>query len=146
MNTFNRLIRFNRYIYLHFGTGIKSLYVCNILHAWIRWYYHCEIPLSLNIENCYFNHSGFGIVINPQTVLGKNIDIQHDVTIGVKNRSSRAPLIQDNVRIGAKATIIGPITVGQDSIIGAGAVVVKDVPPHSIVVGNPAKVIKTTKS
>lgn len=142
MNRFNKLIRFNRYIYIKFGNGIKSLYLCDILHRFIRWYYHCEIPLCINIENCYFNHKGFGIVINPKTILDKNINIQHCVTIGEKD-INKAPHIECNVYIGAKATIIGGITIGHNSIIGAGAVVVKNVPPYSIVVGNPAKVIKS---
>lgn len=97
--------------------------------------------MSLNVKGCYFNHRGFGIVINPNTKLGNNINIQHAVTIGAK--AGRAPVIEDNVTIGAKATIIGPITIGHDSIVGAGAVVVIDVPPYSVVVGNPAKIIKT---
>ncbi|MBQ8019953.1 MAG: serine acetyltransferase, partial [Paludibacteraceae bacterium] len=53
------------------------------------------------------------------------------------------PTIGNNVSIGANATIIGDITIGDNVIIGAGAVVVKDVPQYSVVVGNPARVIKT---
>ena len=52
-------------------------------------------------------------------------------------------MIKDKVWIGAHAIILGPITIGENSIIGAGSVVVKDVPANSVVAGNPAKVIKT---
>lgn len=77
--------------------------------------------------------------------MGNNVDIQHMVTIGTKRGSDIAPVIEDNVIIGAKATIIGSIKIGQGSVIGAGSVVVKDVPPYSVVAGNPARIIKTLK-
>lgn len=53
-------------------------------------------------------------------------------------------VIEDNVWIGANATIMGPITIGKNSIIGAGSVVIRDVPPNTVVAGNPARVIETT--
>lgn len=143
LNRFNRIIRFNNRFFKAVGGGIRCLYITTILHKLICWYYHCDIAMNLNVKGCYFNHRGFGIVINPNTKLGNNINIQHAVTIGTKTGSNIAPVVEDNVTIGAKATIIGPITIGHDSIVGAGAVVVKDVPPYSVVIGNPAKIIKT---
>lgn len=119
--------------------------ISNLINRLIRLYYHCEIPPCVNVSSCYFNHSGFGIVINPKVIMGNNVDIQHMVTIGTKRGSDIAPVIEDNVIIGAKATIIGSIKIGQGSVIGAGSVVVKDVPPYSVVAGNPARIIKTLK-
>lgn len=87
-------------------------------------------------------HQGFGIVITPGAKIGEGTYIQHAVTIGINEDTQEAPVIGKNVRIGAKATIIGRVTIGNNAIIGAGSVVVKDVPPAATVVGVPAKVIK----
>lgn len=72
--------------------------------------------------------------------IGENLYINHLVTIG--EIDGRKPSIGDNVQIHANATIIGDITIGNNAVIGAGAVVTKDVPENAVVAGNPAKVIK----
>ena len=70
--------------------------------------------------------------------------LRQNTTIGSKSFTddTLAPIIEDRVEIGPNVCIIGEITIGHDSRIGAGAVVVKDVPPYSVVVGNPGKVMK----
>jgi len=73
------------------------------------------------------------------TEIGENLYINHLVTIGEIN--SNKPTIGNNVQIHANATIIGGLTIGDNVIIGAGAVVVKDVPNNVVVAGNPAKII-----
>lgn len=88
----------------------------------------------------YLNHKGFGIVINPKTVIGKGTKIQHGVTLGINKGGT--PVIGENVYIGAKATIIGPVKIGNGARIGAGAVVITDIPAGSTAVGVPAKVVK----
>ena len=94
-------------------------------------------------EGLFLGHSGHGIVINPKTVLGKNINIATGVTIGQENRGKRkgTPTIGDNCWIGANAVIVGNITIGSDVLIAPLSFVNFDVPDHSIVIGNPAKVI-----
>jgi serine acetyltransferase len=71
--------------------------------------------------------------------------VRNSTTIGNKKLKdgtySRAPIFGDRVDIGANAVIIGPITIGDDCAIGAGAVVLKDVPPRHVAVGNPARII-----
>lgn len=113
-----------------------------ILMKIIRWYYHCDIPYSLNVSGCYFCHNGFGIVINPRTILGENVEIQHGVTIG--SIGTETPVIGNHVYIGAKATIIGKVKIGDNTKIGAGAVVINDVPEGCTAVGVPAKVTRKT--
>jgi serine O-acetyltransferase len=90
----------------------------------------------------YIGHFG-GIHVNHAAVIGNNCNIQQDVTLGKANRGARAgaPVIGDNVFIGAGAKIIGRILVGDGAAIGANAVVTKDVPPGMAVAGVPARVV-----
>ena len=71
--------------------------------------------------------------------------IRQNTTFGIarRDRLYELPMIEDRVDIGCGAVVLGAITVGHDSVIGANAVVLKDVPPYSVAVGVPAKVIKT---
>lgn len=85
-------------------------------------------------------HKGFGIVINPQAVIGEGTVIQHSVTIG--HIGEGVPIIGRNCFIGAGAIIIGGITIGDNVKIGAGAVVNKDIPANCTAVGVPAKVVR----
>ncbi len=85
---------------------------------------------------------GIGVVINHKAIIGNNVVIHQNVSIGDNGKSLDAPIIEDNCKISAGAVIIGGIRVGKNSIIGANAVVNKDIPPNSVAVGVPAKVIK----
>jgi serine O-acetyltransferase len=81
-----------------------------------------------------------GVVINGQVQGGAGIHIEHQVTIGADRR--RSPRLGDHVFIGAGAKIIGPVTVGSHSRIGANAVVVSDIPDHATAVGVPARIVR----
>jgi serine O-acetyltransferase len=85
----------------------------------------------------YLEH-GFSTIITAKSI-GKNCWINQQVTIGFKN--AKSPIIGDNVRISCGAKILGGIKIGNNAIIGANAVVIKDVPDNAIVGGVPAKVI-----
>jgi serine O-acetyltransferase len=82
-----------------------------------------------------------GVVINGQVRGGANVFIEHQVTIGAERRQS--PRIGNDVFIGAGAKIIGDVTIGDQSRIGANAVVLHDVPPYTTVVGIPARVVRS---
>ena len=84
-----------------------------------------------------------GVVINGRVRGGRNILIEHQVTIGAERYES--PSLGDDIFIGAGAKIIGAVTVGSGARIGANAVVVDDVPPHATVVGIPARVVRVSQ-
>ena len=94
-------------------------------------------------ENCIFQHNGLGVVISDYAVIGRNCMIYQHVTIGVlKDGDTAAPIIEDGVVIGAGAVLLGGITIHQDAKVGAGAVVLHDVPKGMTAVGVPARVVE----
>ena len=98
-------------------------------------------------ENLFIDH-GMGVVIGETAKVGNNVTIFHGVTlggIGGEANEKRHPTVEDDVIIGAGAKILGPITIGKGAKIGANAVVLKDVPPYSTVVGIPGKVVKINR-
>lgn len=102
-----------------------------------------QIPARTSIgEGFYIGHLG-RVVINPNAKLGKNINIAAGVTIGMENRGKRkgSPTIGDNCWIGTNAVVVGNIKIGSDVLIAPLSYVNFDVPDHSIVMGNPAKII-----
>jgi putative colanic acid biosynthesis acetyltransferase WcaB len=113
-----------------------------------EWILGVELPCETQVgENLKLLH-GIGLVINGNTVIGRNCILRHCTTIGNKQLTdgsySTSPVIGNNVDIGSNVVIIGAINIGDNAIIGAGSVVVKDVPKGAIVAGNPAKIIRTT--
>jgi len=91
-----------------------------------------------------FAHGGIGVVLHPESRIGERVLIGQGVTLG-GNFGSAPPTVEDDVWIGPGARLLGAITIGRNSIIGANAVVIRDVPANSVVGGVPAKVIKTLK-
>lgn len=91
---------------------------------------------------------GTGVVIGETAVLGNNISILHGVTLGGSGKESgdRHPKVGDGVMIGANASVLGNIRIGECAKIGAGSVVVADVPAHTTVVGVPARAVGTAKN
>jgi len=109
----------------------------------VRTLLNCEIPAGCRIgRNLRLPHGGKGIVIDKNAVIGDNVTLFHQVTIGRQMSDKHgSPVIGDDVLIGTGAKIVGPVTIGDHSKIGANAVVVRDVPPNSTAVGIPARII-----
>jgi serine O-acetyltransferase len=106
-----------------------------------------EIHPGARIGKRFFIDHGAGVVVGETAEIGDNVMLYHQVTLGAtgwwKHRqvanAKRHPTIEDNVTIGVGASILGPITIGHDSKIGALALVLESLPPHSVVMAQPAK-------
>jgi serine O-acetyltransferase len=110
----------------------------------IRLLFGCQIGEGTNLgNNVELGYGGLGIVIHERAVVGNRVSISPGVTIGGTSRKHGVPHIKDNCIIYAGAKILGPITIGQGSVIGANAVVLESIPDRCLAVGIPAKIIKS---
>ena len=103
-----------------------------------------DIHPAAEIAGGVFIDHGVGVVIGETAVIGSNVLIYQGVTLGGtgKETGKRHPTIEDGVMISAGAKVLGPITIGAHSKIGAGSVVLKNVPPHCTVVGVPGRIVR----
>jgi serine O-acetyltransferase len=104
-----------------------------------------EIHPGATIGPQLFIDHGMGVVIGETAEVGKCVTLYHGVTLGGTslNKGKRHPTLEDNVVVGAGAKVLGNIIIGANSRIGANAVVVKSVPPNSVVVGVPGQVVRS---
>ncbi len=100
-----------------------------------------EIHPGARIGRRFFIDHGMGVVIGETSEIGSDVTIYHGVTLGgtTWRKEKRHPTVKDRVVIGAGAKVLGPVVIGENSRVGAGSVVIKDVPPNSTVVGVPGK-------
>ncbi|HSO27663.1 MAG TPA: serine O-acetyltransferase, partial [Anaerolineales bacterium] len=100
-----------------------------------------EIHPGARLGPKFFIDHGMGVVIGETAEVGECVTLYHGVTLGgvSMQKGKRHPTLEDNVVVGAGAKVLGAITIGANSRIGANAVVVKDVPPNSVVVGIPGQ-------
>lgn len=103
-----------------------------------------EIHPGAAIGKGLFIDHGNGVIIGETTIIGDNVTLYQGVTLGGtgKEKGKRHPTIGNNVMISAGAKVLGSFTVGENSKIGAGSVVLSEVPPNSTVVGVPGRVVK----
>lgn len=118
--------------------------LAQLVRAWLHRQYACDLPPQIVMDfRVGLVHNALGVVINRQTVFKGYAVVFQNVTIGDKALGPRvegneAPVIGNRVFIGANACLLGNINIGDNVIIGAGAVVTKDVPPAHRAIGNPA--------
>ncbi len=106
----------------------------------VRFWTGIEIHPGATMGRRVFIDHGMGVVIGETAIVGDDVMMYHGVTLGgtTSKHSKRHPTVGNRVMIGAGAKLLGNITVGEDSVVGANAVVVKDAPPRSLLVGIPA--------
>ena len=132
----------------NFFSLAKFHLVAKIISQISRFLTGIEIHPGAKIEKNLFIDHGMGVVIGETSEIGNNVTIYHNVTLGgispsinsnEQRNNKRHPTIRDNVVIGSGAQILGPITIGKNSLIGSNSVVTKDVPEKSVMAGIPAK-------
>jgi len=128
--------------------ALKVVFILYLLayRYWVDWVWGIELPRKLTVGKGLTLYHGHALVINQGVVIGKNCVLRNSTTIGHKKLAdgsfSKCPRIGNNVDIGANVCIIGDIEVGDNVVIGAGAVVTKNIPSDCIVVGNPARILE----
>lgn len=113
----------------------------------MRWLTGIEIHPGATIGPRFFIDHGMGVVIGETAEIGADVTLYHGVTLGgtTLNKGKRHPTLGDRVVVGAGAKILGAITIGEDTRIGANAVVVKSVPANAVVVGVPGQNIARSR-
>ena len=120
-------------------------------YFWARWISQksvrrtgIEIHPGATIGKGLFIDHGAGVVIGETAILGDNVTLFQGVTLGGngKEKGKRHPTLGDNVMVSAGAKILGSFTIGENSKIGAGSVVLQEVPPNATVVGVPGRIVK----
>jgi serine O-acetyltransferase len=139
--------------------GFHALFFYRVAHsAWVngfkglgrfisnlgRFFTGIEIHPGARIGRRFFIDHGMGVVIGETAEIGDDVTLYQGVTLGGTSlrKEKRHPTVEDWVVIGAGATVLGPVTIGHNSRIGSGSVVVTTVPPHSTVVGIPGRVVE----
>lgn len=133
----------HRFIHL-LHAKLKVPFLPRLLSQIVRFLTGIEIHPGAKIGKGFFIDHGMGVVIGETAEIGDNVTLYHGVTLGGtgKEKGKRHPTIEDGVVVGAGAKVLGNIGIGRNSRIGAGSVVLKDVPPNSTVVGVPGVVVK----
>jgi len=98
-----------------------------------------ELPVEVAAGPGLRVFHGQALVVNPGVVLGRDVTLRHSVTLGVRPGRDGCPVLGDGVDVGSGAAVLGPVTLGAASTVGANAVVLHDVAAGVAVVGNPAR-------
>ena len=109
--------------------------------VFVEWFLGIELRRTTSVGPRLALHHGQGLVVNDRTVIGSGCTLRHSTTIGHKSTDG-CPRIGDRVDIGSNVVVLGAITIGNGAVVGAGSVVVKDVPANAVVAGNPAQVLR----
>ena len=116
----------------------------SMMYILVRNFYGIELPPTARIGRRLRIEHQHGIIVHYNAVIGDDCVLRHEVTIGQKDMNDdRAPTLGNRVEVGAGAKIIGDVFIGCDAVIGANAVVIRNVSPGAHAVGIPAKVIET---
>lgn len=133
------MYRFAHFLYRH-----RYKLLARIISQIAKFFTGIEIHPAAVIGSGVFIDHGAGVVIGETAVVGDNVLIYQGVTLGGtgKDKGKRHPTVEDNVMISAGAKVLGPFTVGRGAKIGAGSIVLREVPPNATVVGVPGRVVR----
>lgn len=128
----------------HFFYKHNRKFIARMISQFARFWTGIEIHPGAVIGRGLFIDHGMGVIIGETTVIGDNCTIYQGVTLGGtgKEKGKRHPTLGNNVMVGSGAKVLGPFSVGDNSKIAAGAVVLSEVPPGSTCVGVPARIVK----
>ncbi len=121
----------------------RLFFIARVISQVSRFFTGIEIHPGAKIGRRFFIDHGMGVVIGETCEIGDNVTIYQGVTLGGtgKEKGKRHPTVKDNALIASGAKVLGSITIGENSKVGAGSVVLRDVPDNSTVVGIPGKVV-----
>ncbi|ANU24692.1 serine O-acetyltransferase EpsC [Planococcus donghaensis] len=127
----------------HFFFKNKLFFIARVISQISRFFTGIEIHPGAVIGSRFFIDHGMGVVIGETCEIGDNVTLYQGVTLGGtgKERGKRHPTLEDNVLVATGAKVLGSIVIGANSKVGAGSVVLKNVPVNSTVVGIPGKVV-----
>lgn len=133
------LYRFFHFLYVH-----RYFLLARLLSGFTRFLTGIEIHPGAKIGSGVFIDHGAGVVIGETAIVGDDVIIYQGVTLGGtgKDKGKRHPTLEDGVMVCSGAKVLGPFTVGTGAKIGAGSIVLKEVPPQATVVGCPGKVVR----
>jgi serine O-acetyltransferase len=118
-------------------------FLARALSQWARLITGIEIHPGAEIGHRFFVDHGMGVVIGETTIIGDDVTLYQGVTLGGtgKETGKRHPTLRNNVVVGAGARVLGNITIGENCRVGAGSVVLRDVPDNSTIVGVPGHIV-----
>ncbi|MET3132119.1 serine O-acetyltransferase [Oxalobacteraceae bacterium GrIS 1.11] len=127
-----------------------TLPLCKVAHKMATQMAAMDFSWDTSVGAGFALTHGWGLVVSPGATIGGNVTLFHGATLGRRDRIARDgsreigyPTLEDEVWVGAHAIIVGAITIGRGSRIAAGAFVTQDIPPYSIVSGNPSSIVKS---
>jgi serine O-acetyltransferase len=134
----------------HFFDKIKLYPIAKIFWLINKILFSVEINPKAKIDGGFVIMHGFGLVIGPFVKIGHNVTVYQGVILGGSMGKTKIhngvtlkqPLVEDDVVISPYSLVLGPIVLNKNCFIGAGSIVIKDVPENAIVAGNPAKIIR----
>lgn len=127
-----------------FSYRIRKLPILpKLIMLFIRIVYGCRLsPYTKIGTGCYLANGGIAVAIHDRSIIGNNVTIGQCVVLGGSAGHHGVPIVEDDAYIAPGAKVLGPVRIGHGAIVGANAVVTRDVPPHTFVGGVPARIIK----
>ena len=108
----------------------------------VHWLMGIELDYKTTVGPGLALQHGVGLVVHQRVVIGSGCTLRNGVTIGERPPRGGVPVVGDSVDVGVNAVILGPITIGNGAVIGAGSVVIRSINAGDVVAGNPARLIR----